>query len=150
MCFADVLIDIINKYKSQTRDGLIDSRKIDSVLKNLSAIPPHADVRNDSTSMIRNSVPTSQVASTESRFSLTLSTPNLAKSMPQLTTEKARVFEIFRKEYPGTECIDNQKTLLKEKYAEAKALGEEANKLRCGISKHSIFIYVVTGNINFD
>jgi hypothetical protein len=33
------------------------------------------------------------------------------------------VFEIFRKDYPGTQWIDNQKMLLKEKYAEAKALG---------------------------
>eukprot|EP00842_Homolaphlyctis_polyrhiza_P004252 jgi/Hompol1/4828/HPOL_003988-RA len=58
---------------------------------------------------------------------------NLAASLPSLTTEKAKAFEIFRSGYPSSEWIDGQKALLKHKYAEAKSLGEAANKLRTEI-----------------
>ena len=61
--------------------------------------------------------------------------PNLSASIPKLTTEKAKAFEIFKKDYPGASWIEEQKSLLRSKYAEAKSLGEEANKLRLGISK---------------
>jgi kinesin family member 6/9 len=54
-------------------------------------------------------------------------------SIPQLTTEKAQVFEIFKKDYPSGQWIENQKSLLRQKYAEAKALGDEANILRMDI-----------------
>jgi kinesin family protein 6/9 len=78
--------------------------------------------------------------STTSSSTSTAPTPNLKASMPTLTTEKARAFEDFKKEYPGTQLIEEQKSLLKIKYAEAKKLGEEANVLRVGISALRDFI----------
>ncbi|KNC96077.1 uncharacterized protein SPPG_08467 [Spizellomyces punctatus DAOM BR117] len=60
-------------------------------------------------------------------------TGRLAASVPQLTTEKAKAFEIFKRGYPSGEWIEGQKTLLKNKYAEAKALGEQASQLRSAI-----------------
>ncbi|KAI9004754.1 hypothetical protein BC832DRAFT_64456 [Gaertneriomyces semiglobifer] len=50
--------------------------------------------------------------------------------VPQLTTEKAKAFEIFKQGYPAGDWIDSQKSLLKTKYGEAKALGEKANGYR--------------------
>ncbi|KAJ3088301.1 Kinesin- protein 6 [Quaeritorhiza haematococci] len=58
----------------------------------------------------------------------------LGASVPQLTTEKARAFEIFKSGYPSSGWIDGQKALLKKKYGEAKGLGERANALRNEIS----------------
>ncbi|KAJ3219561.1 hypothetical protein HDU67_000506 [Dinochytrium kinnereticum] len=55
---------------------------------------------------------------------------DLGASIPHFTTEKARAFEIFKSAYPSGGWIDGQKTLLREKYGEAKALGEVANRLR--------------------
>ncbi|KAJ3071202.1 Kinesin- protein 6 [Podochytrium sp. JEL0797] len=61
--------------------------------------------------------------------------PNLAASMPQLSVDKAKLFEVFKQDYPGTNWIEEQKVQLKNKYAEAKKLGELANELRMKI-KH--------------
>ncbi|TPX61137.1 hypothetical protein SpCBS45565_g07339 [Spizellomyces sp. 'palustris'] len=60
-------------------------------------------------------------------------TGRLAASVPQLTTEKAKAFEIFKRGYPSGEWIEGQKALLKNKYTEAKALGEQASQLRSAI-----------------
>ncbi|KAJ8330172.1 hypothetical protein O5D80_001743 [Batrachochytrium dendrobatidis] len=69
----------------------------------------------------------------QSMSKLMNSNPDLASSIPSLSTEKANAFEIFRREYPASEWIDGQKSVLKEKYAEAKSLGEHANTLRTNI-----------------
>ncbi|TPX57666.1 hypothetical protein PhCBS80983_g03680 [Powellomyces hirtus] len=61
------------------------------------------------------------------------STARLAASVPQLTSEKAKAFEIFKQGYPSGAWIEGQKTFLKGKYGEAKALGEKANQLRTEI-----------------
>ncbi|KAH6594578.1 hypothetical protein BASA50_006528 [Batrachochytrium salamandrivorans] len=58
---------------------------------------------------------------------------DLSTSIPSLTTQKAKAFEIFRRDYPSSEWIDGQKGILKSKYTEAKALGELANRLRTDI-----------------
>lgn len=67
--------------------------------------------------------------------SLLGSTARLTASVPQLTTEKAKAFEIFKQGYPSGAWIEGQKSLLKEKYSEAKALGERASGLRAEISE---------------
>jgi kinesin family protein 6/9 len=59
----------------------------------------------------------------------------LKSSIPKLSTEKAKAFEIFKNGYPSGAWIDGQKALLKTKYGEAKALGETAQKNRNEISK---------------
>lgn len=59
----------------------------------------------------------------------------LKKGIPKLTTEKAKAFEIFKNGYPSGPWIDGQKQLLKTKYTEAKALGENAQRIRNEISK---------------
>ncbi|KAI9095922.1 kinesin-like protein KIF6 [Phlyctochytrium arcticum] len=58
------------------------------------------------------------------------STENLPKGILQLTSDKARAFEIFKSGYPSGAWIDGQKQLLKGKYAVAKQLGEVACGLR--------------------
>jgi kinesin family protein 6/9 len=55
------------------------------------------------------------------------------KVIPQLTPDKAKAFEIFKGGYPSGNWIDNQKGILKEKYLQAKNLGETANNLRIRI-----------------
>ncbi|KAJ3222748.1 Kinesin- protein 6 [Clydaea vesicula] len=47
-----------------------------------------------------------------------------------LTADKAKAFEIFKSGYPAGSWIDGQKLLLKQKYVEAKSLGEKANAMR--------------------
>ena len=62
------------------------------------------------------------------------SNSNAAPVKLTLSTDKAKAFEIFKRGYPSGDWIDNQKGILKEKYAQAKALGESANQLRISIS----------------
>ncbi|KAJ3134119.1 Kinesin- protein 6 [Physocladia obscura] len=130
-----ILIEMINKYKSQLGESnLMDAHH----LKKISSF------RTIDTSRAPSQI--SQIAVDQSKISINSSatradaasaiTPNLASSMPQLSMEKAKLFEVFKKDYPGTSLIDEQKVALKAKYAEAKKLGEIANELRLGI-KHA-------------
>ncbi|KAI8807854.1 kinesin-like protein KIF6-like protein [Cladochytrium replicatum] len=54
-------------------------------------------------------------------------------AVPVLTADKAKAFEIFKEGYPSSGWIENQKLLLKEKYQQARLLGEQANSLRSEI-----------------
>lgn len=63
------------------------------------------------------------------------SLPVLPLQVPQqLSQDKAKAFEIFKRGYPSGDWIDNQKGILKEKYTLAKSLGEQAQALRVQIS----------------
>ena len=53
---------------------------------------------------------------------------------------KQEAFEIFKRDYEDNDAIEEQKKLLKKKYADAKTLGELINVSRNKISK-SITIF---------
>ncbi|KAJ3273248.1 Kinesin- protein 6 [Terramyces sp. JEL0728] len=55
---------------------------------------------------------------------------DLKKPLPQLSTEKAKAFEIFKQSYPSSDWIERQKQILKSKYMQAKQLGAKAGTLR--------------------
>ena len=57
----------------------------------------------------------------------------LRKSNETLEDPKL-AFEWFKERYPGNEAIEENKALLKAKYAEAKATGEKVNKARSSIN----------------
>ena len=52
-----------------------------------------------------------------------------------LSLGKQEAFEIFKRDYPHTSHIADQKELLKRRYTEAKHLGQEVNNARNEISK---------------
>lgn len=52
-----------------------------------------------------------------------------------LSLGKQEAFEMFKRDYPQTTHILDQKELLKQRYSEAKALGQEVNEARNEISK---------------
>jgi hypothetical protein len=87
--------------------------------------------RNDTeVTSISSKAPSPQPRSVESRPGSSLST---AKNN-LISEEKAKAFEIFKSGYPAGEWIEGQKKLLKNKYTEAKSLGEKANSCRTRIS----------------
>ena len=51
--------------------------------------------------------------------------------------DRAKGFEKFRKSYRKNEAMEDNRTLLKEKYARGKYLGQEVNVSRGGIKKLS-------------
>ncbi|KAJ3324728.1 Kinesin- protein 6 [Boothiomyces sp. JEL0866] len=55
---------------------------------------------------------------------------DLKKSLPQLSTEKAKAFELFKQSYPSSDWIERQKQVLKSKYSEAKQLGAKAETIK--------------------
>ena len=48
---------------------------------------------------------------------------------------RQEAFEIYRRDYPHQHTIEQHKTALKQRYAQAKALGEQVNTARTKISK---------------
>ena len=47
---------------------------------------------------------------------------------------RQEAFEIFRRDYEHNQTIEDNKTILKQRYAEAKSLGENVNQCRTSIS----------------
>ncbi|KAJ3117471.1 Kinesin- protein 6 [Phlyctochytrium bullatum] len=123
----NVLISMINQYKSQGeknpdfKAGLVSN----TMLSRTSTLHSSPKLELEANNAVGSSAALKKAAS---------SSIDLSASIPQFTTEKAKAFEIFKAEYPSGSWIDSQRALLKTKYAEAKALGEEANKLRTTIS----------------
>ena len=61
-----------------------------------------------------------------------------------MSVGRQEAFEIFRRDYYNNPTIEGNKHDLKQRYAEAKSLGEAVNKSRQKISKSSIkLIYEV-------
>ncbi|KAI8819646.1 P-loop containing nucleoside triphosphate hydrolase protein [Fimicolochytrium jonesii] len=118
----NVLVGMVNKLRSGQ-----DPRS--QPLKTKDLVPSH----QSSPSLLESAAPSisSQPASTTA--SVNGLNSRLRASVPQLTSEKAKAFEIFKQGYPSGEWIEGQKTLLKGKYNDAKALGEKANQLRTEI-----------------
>ena len=50
---------------------------------------------------------------------------------------RQEAFEIFRRDYEHNQTIEDNKDSLKQRYAEAKSLGETVNKARARISKYA-------------
>lgn len=48
---------------------------------------------------------------------------------------RQEAFEIFRRDYDQNQSIEENKQVLKQRYAEAKTLGEIVNRARTTISK---------------
>jgi len=56
---------------------------------------------------------------------------------------RQEAFEIFRRDYHHNQTIEENKALLKHKYAEAKSLGETVNQARTKISTYIMVKNVV-------
>ncbi|KAI8836152.1 hypothetical protein BC829DRAFT_493426 [Chytridium lagenaria] len=137
-----ILIGMINQYKEQMGDTPIEKKTLQSS-ETLGGSRMSLGVSQSSETLggSRTNLGVSSMSLVEDKpparppAQPRAPVPNLGASVPQFTTEKARAFEIFKNGYPSGSWIDGQKMLLRTKYAEAKALGEEANRLRTGI-KH--------------
>ena len=53
---------------------------------------------------------------------------------------RQEAFEIFRRDYPQQQTIEDHKRALKQRYIEAKSLGQQVNGARDKISKY-MYIY---------
>ena len=53
-----------------------------------------------------------------------------------MSTGRQEAFEIFKRDYSQNSVIEDNKDALKQKYVEAKKLGEYVNKSRTKISKY--------------
>ena len=51
----------------------------------------------------------------------------------EVLADRARAFDLFRKSYRKNEAMEDNRSLLKEKYARGKQLGSEVNASRQGI-----------------
>uniref|UniRef100_A0A3B1J1R4 Kinesin-like protein KIF6/9 C-terminal domain-containing protein n=1 Tax=Astyanax mexicanus TaxID=7994 RepID=A0A3B1J1R4_ASTMX len=58
-----------------------------------------------------------------------------SSSGPELSMGRQEAFEIFRRDHEDRLSIDDNKAILKQRFAEAKALGEQVNQARNRVSK---------------
>ena len=54
---------------------------------------------------------------------------------------RQEAFELFRRDYSHNQMIDDNKMVLKQRYAEAKSLGETVNQARVKISESFSFFH---------
>ncbi|KAJ3149855.1 Kinesin- protein 6 [Geranomyces michiganensis] len=119
----NILVEMVNKLRNGED---VDKARIPAALRATASVPANIG-QTEPITRTNSFAASSMPALTHS------STARLAASVPQLTTEKAKAFDIFKQGYPSGAWIEGQKTLLKGKYTEAKALGEKANQLRTDI-----------------
>ena len=62
----------------------------------------------------------------------------ISLSVGDMSIGRQEAFEIFRRDYEHNDSIEDNKQVLKERYAEAKSLGEVVNKSRAKISELSV------------
>ena len=55
-----------------------------------------------------------------------------------MSVGRQEAFELFRRDYHQNDVIEDNKAALKQRYADAKTLGEQVNKARNKISKFSV------------
>ena len=62
-----------------------------------------------------------------------------------MSVGRQEAFETFRRDYPEQQTIEDHKRVLKQRYVEAKSLGQQVNNARDTISKFDLkeFIYCV-------
>lgn len=53
----------------------------------------------------------------------------------EMSVGRQEAFEIFRRDYEHNQTIEDNKAVLRQRYAEAKTLGEQVNNCRASISK---------------
>ena len=58
-------------------------------------------------------------------------------SVGELSTGRQEAYEIFKRDYEHNDTIENNKAVLKQRYAEAKQLGEQVNKAKAKISEYT-------------
>ncbi|CAN2391784.1 Belongs to the TRAFAC class myosin-kinesin ATPase superfamily. Kinesin family, partial [Pristimantis euphronides] len=54
----------------------------------------------------------------------------------QMSLGRQEAYDIFKRDYPGKVSIEDNKALLKQRFAEAKSLGQEVNNARQRISEY--------------
>ena len=59
----------------------------------------------------------------------------ICSSVGDMSVGRQEAFEIFRRDYEQNQTIDDNKVNLKQRYAEAKTLGEQVNQARVKISE---------------
>ena len=70
--------------------------------------------------------------------SISLTKYIVQSSVGDLSMGRQEAFEIFRRDYSQNSAIEQKKAALKERYVEAKHLGECVNSARQKISKYPI------------
>ncbi|KAJ3017417.1 Kinesin- protein 6 [Thoreauomyces humboldtii] len=136
----NILVEMVNKLRSGEE---VDKRPLKALppeIRSAVSMPslsgPSATAAANTKSVSLSSLPTTSTTTTGAPApGFGGSTARLAASVPQLTSEKAKAFEIFKSGYPSGSWIEGQKTLLKGKYGDAKALGEKAHQLRTDMSE---------------
>ncbi len=58
-------------------------------------------------------------------------------SVGDMSVGRQEAFEIFRRDYPHNATIEENKATLKQRYSEAKRLGEAVNRARANISEQT-------------
>ncbi|KAJ3191216.1 Kinesin- protein 6 [Irineochytrium annulatum] len=122
----NILIALINQYKQQLGDNPMERKSVSGT----DATFPRSSTLS-STSQPNLFL---DVAAAPSKKSVQQAKPppatDLSASQPRYSKEKGEAFKIFVADYHFGGRIEDQKSVLKEKYAQAKALGEEASKHR--------------------
>ncbi|KAM4770829.1 kinesin-like protein KIF6 [Rhinophrynus dorsalis] len=128
----NILVNMLKKEKKKTQDAIFEM--------NSTGMNPRAGTIGGSilaTSLGGHNSPLSpgvQDASDSSSQQQRLSSLHW-KSGEEMSLGRQEAFEIFKRDYADRVTIEDNKGLLKQRFAEAKSLGEEVNKVRNRINE---------------
>jgi hypothetical protein len=125
----DILVEMIAKLKSKEGVTIAENTPQSKTL----SVNPHLIFKLSRNTLLKVNQENVDIGHTASNMDEIPARERERVVIPQLTTDKAKAFEIFKGGYPSGNWIDNQKGILKDKYLQAKNLGEAANNLRIRI-----------------
>ncbi|XP_007908598.1 kinesin-like protein KIF6 isoform X1 [Callorhinchus milii] len=124
----NILVSMLKKEKKKAQDAI---NKLN--MENGELTPPNSALSSGSSQMSRQA--------SEVRFTSTVSNsgpeadPIHKRREGQMSFGRQEAFEIFRTDSADSGTIDDNKLLLKQRFAEAKALGENVNEARNKINQ---------------
>ncbi|KAG8432111.1 hypothetical protein GDO86_017843 [Hymenochirus boettgeri] len=129
----NILVSMLKKEKKRTQDRLLEisSPGLNSIPSTLEGRDVISSVEGGFRSLASSGVLDElEIRSREQSFnSFHRITGN------DMSVGRQEAFEIFKRDYPDRVSIEDNKRLLKQRFAEAKSLGEEVNKVRTRINQ---------------
>ncbi|XP_072103617.1 kinesin-like protein KIF6 isoform X2 [Mobula birostris] len=126
----NILVNMLKKEKKRAQDAI---SKIN--LDNYKNIPPSSAQSSKELNPSHQSKCLSEVRSTSNTSSSGSDSAFICRRIGEMSLGRQEAFEIFRRDYADNITIEDNKHLLKQRYTEAKSLGEKVNQARNKINQ---------------
>ncbi|CAG2216037.1 KIF6_9 [Mytilus edulis] len=129
--YKDILVGMLKKEKKRSADAMAEVESFGRMKSFEDNSRPSSGRRSRGSRM---NTAESLSANKRNSSSTSLDEQTKTKILGDMSTGRQEAFETFKRDYPNNSAIEDNKDALKQKYVEAKKLGEYVNKSRTKIN----------------